>query len=137
LSRFVLDASVVLTWCFPDEQSQKAEIISEKIAAGERAVVTAFWPHEVLNALLMGERRKRLTPELTKAFLQDLKRMMVDVDTTIAAAVFETVQELCRKHKLTSYDAAYLELAIRGKHPLPTVDEDLMKAAQAEGVKLL
>jgi predicted nucleic acid-binding protein len=137
LSRFVLDASVVLTWCFPDEQSQKAEIISEKIAAGERAVVTAFWPHEVLNALLMGERRKRLTPELTKAFLQDLKRMMVDVDTTIAAAVFETVQELCRKHKLTSYDAAYLELAIRGKHPLATVDEDLMKAAQAEGVKLL
>jgi predicted nucleic acid-binding protein len=137
LSRFVLDASVVLTWCFPDEQSQKAEIIAEKIAEGDRATVTAFWPHEVLNALLMGERRKRLTPELTSAFLQDLKRMAVDVDTTVAAAVFQTVQELCRKHRLTSYDAAYLELAMRGKYPLATVDEDLMKAAQVEGVELL
>ena len=85
----------------------------------------------------MGERRKRLTPELTRTFLQDLKRMIVDVDITIAGAVFETVQELCRKHRLTSYDAAYLELAIREKYPLATVDEDLMKAAQAEGVKLL
>ncbi len=133
----MLDASVVLTWCFPDEQSQKAEIISEKIATGERPAVTAFCQHEVLNALLMGERRKRLTPELTKGFLQDLQRMRVDIDTAIAASVFEKIQELCRKHSLTSYDAAYLELAMRGKCPMAAVDDDLMKAAKAEEVKLL
>ena len=138
MSRFVLDASVVLTWCFPDEKAQKAEAVSDRIAAGDRAVVTAFWPHEVLNALLMGERRKRLTAELTGAFLQDLERMAVDVDTTSAAVdVFHTIQELCRKHKLTSYDAAYLELAKRERQPLATVDDDLAEAAQAEGVDLL
>lgn len=138
MSRFVLDASVVLTWCFPDEKAQKAEAVSERIAAGDRAVVTAFWAHEVLNALLMGERRKRLTPELTGTFIQDLKRMAVDVDTAATAAdVFQTVQELCRRHKLTSYDAAYLELAMRETHSLATVDDDLAKAAQAEGVGLL
>jgi hypothetical protein len=67
--RFVLDASIVLTWCFPDEQTQKAYEIAELIAAGDRAAVPAFWRHEMLNALLVGERRKRLTPELTLAFL--------------------------------------------------------------------
>ena len=84
----------------------------------------------------MGERRKRLTPELTKAFLQDLQRMRVYVDAATASTVFETIQELCRKHTLTSYDAAYLELAMRGKYPLATLD-DVMKAAKAEGVRLL
>jgi predicted nucleic acid-binding protein len=88
-------------------------------------------------ANLMGERRKRLTPELTKAFLQDLQRMRVDVDAATAATVFETIQGLCRKHGLTSYDAAYLELAMRGKYPLATLDDDVMKAAKAEGVRLL
>ena len=46
MSRFVLDASIVLTWCFPDEASQKAEEISERIASGDRIVVSAFWRHE-------------------------------------------------------------------------------------------
>lgn len=48
--RFVLDASVVLTWCFPDEEARKAEEISERIALGDKAAVTSFWRHEVLNA---------------------------------------------------------------------------------------
>jgi hypothetical protein len=63
VSRVVLDASTVLTWCFPDEVSQKAMEISERIAGGERVVVPAFWRHEILNALLVGERRKRITLE--------------------------------------------------------------------------
>ena len=75
MSQFVLDASVVLTWCFPDEASQKAEEISERIASGDRIVVSAFWRYEVLNALLVGERRKRITPALTQAFLDDLDRL--------------------------------------------------------------
>jgi predicted nucleic acid-binding protein len=56
--RFVLDASIVLTWCFPDEQTQKAEKISERVVLGDTPAVPAFWRHEVLNALLMGEKRK-------------------------------------------------------------------------------
>jgi predicted nucleic acid-binding protein len=74
VNRFVLDASVVLTWCFPDETSQRADEISERIASGDRIVVSAFWRYEVLNALLVGEKRKRITPALTQAFLDDLDR---------------------------------------------------------------
>jgi len=80
MSRFVLDASIALTWCFPDEEAQKAKAISERIATGERALVSAFWRYEVLNALLVGERRKRLTPELIGAFIIDLDRLPIDVD---------------------------------------------------------
>jgi predicted nucleic acid-binding protein len=138
VTRFVLDASTVLTWCFPDEESQKALEISERIAEGERVAVPSFWRHEILNALLVGERRKRLTPELTHAFIDELNGLPVDVDELATpATVFETTQSLCRKHGLTAYDAAYLELAMRGSAALATVDEELRRAAIPENVPVL
>lgn len=138
MSRFVLDASVVLTWCFPDEESQKAVEISERIAAGDRVAVPPFWPHEILNALLVGERRKRLTRDLSVAFLDDLNRLPVDIDTPAAPKiVFDVTQALCRKHGLTAYDAAYHEIAQRKGYGLATLDADMRKAAIAENVPLL
>jgi predicted nucleic acid-binding protein len=133
----VLDASVVLSWCFPDEQAQKAAEIAERIAAGERVLVPAFWPHEVLNALLVG-KRGRLTDKLTQLFLDDLNRLPIDLDQSITTSgAFRTIQSLCRKHGLTSYDAAYLEVSLRHSCPLATVDDDLTRAALSEGVPLL
>jgi predicted nucleic acid-binding protein len=137
VTRFVLDASTVLTWCFPDEKAQKAQEISERIAGGDTVIVPAFWLHEVLNALLVGERRNRLTSELTQAFTADLNRLPVDIDVATREIVFNTTQALCRKHGLTAYDAAYLEIAIRGGYPLATADEDLRRAAVAEGVQIV
>ncbi|MBZ5619208.1 MAG: type II toxin-antitoxin system VapC family toxin [Acidobacteriia bacterium] len=136
--RLVLDASVVLTWCFPDEQSQKAEEVSERIAGGDRIAVPAFWRHEILNALLVGERRKRLTRDLTQAFINDLYRLPVDLDEhPTPATVFDATQSLCRNHALTAYDAAYLEIAMRESCTLATVDTELRRAAIAEGVPVL
>jgi predicted nucleic acid-binding protein len=133
-----LDASIVLTWCFPDEESQKAQEISERIAGGERVIVPAFWPNEVLNALLVGEKRKRITPELTRAFIEDLNRLPVDLDPPgSSAVVFSSRQALCREHGLTSYDAAYLAIAIRENNPIATRDADLRRAAIAEDVQIL
>jgi predicted nucleic acid-binding protein len=138
VNQFVLDASVVMTWCFPDESSQKALEVSEQIANGARIRVPAFWPHEVLSALLVGERRKRLTPELTVAFITDLGRLPVDLDEPrVASVVFDTTQALCRKHCLTPYDAAYLEIALRSGCALATVDADLQRAALAENIPVL
>jgi predicted nucleic acid-binding protein len=138
VSRFVLDASVVLTWCFPDEASQKAAEISERFSVGDRAVVTPFWRHEVLNAMLTGERRKRLTRDLTAVFIEDLNRLPIDHDNASNDLVaFASTQELCRRHDLTAYDAAYLEIAIRNRIGLATLDRDLIRAAAAENVTLL
>ncbi len=97
----------------------------------------AFWRHEILNALLAGERRKRLARELSQAFIDDLNRLPADVDEdATSAVVFDLTQALCRKHGLTAFDAAYLEIALRGGHGLATVDDDPHKAA-AENVPLL
>jgi predicted nucleic acid-binding protein len=137
VSRFVLDASTVLTWCFPDEEARKAREISERIAAGDSVVVPSFWRHEILNALLVGERRKRLTPELVEAFITELNGLPVEVDQPTPANVFDTTQTLCRKHGLTAYDAAYLEIAMRDGYPLATVDADLRRAAVAERIQVL
>lgn len=138
MSRFALDASTVLTWCFPDENAQKASEIAERIAAGDRIIVPAFWRHEILNALLVGERRHRLTPELTQAFLDDLDRLPVDVDFPAnSITVFKITQELCRRCRLTTYDAGYLEIAMRERCALATVDADLRRAALSEGVQVL
>jgi predicted nucleic acid-binding protein len=135
VSRFVLDASIVLTWCFPDEESQKAQEVAERIVGGDRVIVPAFWRHEVLNALLVGEKRKRLTPELTQSFILD--RLPVDLDIPSSGVVFNTVQALCRKHALTAYDAAYLEITIREKNALATVDQDLRRASVSESIELI
>ena len=137
MTQFVLDASIVLTWCLPDEESQKAEKISERIALGDKPMVPAFWRHEVLNALLVGEKRKRLTGELVQAFIQDLERVPTEVDTPAAGTVFHLTQELCRKHGLTAYDAAYLELAMRHRIALATADDALERAARAAGVEIV
>jgi predicted nucleic acid-binding protein len=102
-----------------------------------RCLCLRFWPHEILNALLVGEKRKRLTPELTRAFIEDLTHLPIDVDLAITAAnVFEKTQSL-RKHSLTAYDAAYLEIALRSRCPLATADDDLRRSALAEGVPVL
>jgi predicted nucleic acid-binding protein len=137
LTHFVLDASIVLTWCFPDEEALKAERISERIAQGDKLAVPAFWRHEVLNALMIGEKRKRLTPELIQSFIRDLEQLPTEVDTPGAGTVFHPTQDLCRKHGLTAYDAAYLELAIRHRVALATADAALERAARAEGIEVV
>jgi predicted nucleic acid-binding protein len=135
---FVLDASIALAWCFPDENSPIAEYVAETFKNDGVASVTSFWSHEVLNALLAGEKRKRISEAQIQVFLEDLAKLSIVVDKSQpVGAVFTKTQALCREHGLTSYDAAYLELAIRNELPLATIDKALQKAAQATGVKLL
>ncbi len=135
MSRFVLDASIVLTWCFPDEHADKAQYPLSLLQQEGEAVATSFWPVEVLNALLMGERRQRITQPLIQAFLTDLQKLPVHLDPSFADTT--KVEELVRQYRLTAYDAAYLELAMRLNIPLATLDRELLLAAPAAGVKLL
>lgn len=138
MSRIVLDASVVLTWCFQDEETQKASEIAEWIARGSRISVPPFWRHEVLNALLVAERGKRIVSGLTDAFLVALARLPVDVDDRLDVnTVLFNTQSLSRHHGLTAYDAAYLELAVSLGCALATVDRELRRAAEAQGVAIV
>ena len=134
MSRFVLDASVVLTWCFPDENTGLAQHVADRFKRGDTALAPSFWPHEVLNALLSGEKRKRISREMIRSFLGDLAVLPVALEQIPTEIVFDRIQSLSRKHGLTAYDAAYLDLALENGVALATLDEALGRAGRNAGV---
>ena len=137
MSRFVLDASVVLAWCFPDENAATAQHVAGLLKRGDTAIAPSFWPHEVLNALLMGEKRKRISKDLVRSFLDDLATLPIVLEQFPASVVFDRIQHLGREHGLTAYDAAYLDLALDSRLPLATLDVDLMRAAKKARARLV
>jgi predicted nucleic acid-binding protein len=137
VSRLVLDASIVLAWCFPDENSAVARHVADKFKQGNTALTTSFWPHEVLNALLVGEKRKRISSSLVQSFLDDLATLPIMLEELPAKTVFERIESLSRKHDLTAYDAAYLDLALENQLPLATLDDHLVRACGEAGVEVV
>jgi len=126
-----------LRWCFPDEENEVAQHVAEMLNRGDMAIAPAFWPHEVLNALLVGEKRKRISRVLMRRFLDDLATLQISLEQFPAKAVFDRIRDLSREHGLTAYDAAYLDLSVSRGLPLATLDADLIKACRKGGVKLI
>jgi predicted nucleic acid-binding protein len=132
LTTFVVDASIVVAWAF-DEAHPAASEARGRLRRND-SVVPALWWFEVRNALVQGERRGRFNQAGTERFLRDLSRLPFSVDRTPDEG---GVLGLARRHRLSVYDAAYLELAARRGLPLATLDAALGDAAQAEGVPLV
>jgi predicted nucleic acid-binding protein len=130
---FVLDASVVMTWAFPDE-AEEAASAALRLLRFEVAHVPAVWWFEVRNVLLINERRQRITEADTRAFLGSLSGMNIEIDRSSDDLGIAT---LCRRHRLSVYDTSYLELALREGVPLATLDRKLAAAARSEGVALI
>jgi predicted nucleic acid-binding protein len=131
---FVLDASVTASWAFPDEGHPQAAVALERLRAADEARVPGLWWFEVRNVLLVNERRGRISEANTTAFLDDLGRLAIALDR---APVGSRTLALARRHRLTVYDAAYLELAQREGMPLATLDAALQRAAGEADVPLL
>jgi len=132
---FVLDCSVTMAWFFDGDATPVTDEILDHLNQSGSAIVAAHWPLEVTNTLLMGERRKRCTPSDSAHFMGILSSLAIDVDRETGARAFSETFALARTHSLTQYDAAYLELAMRNKIPLATLDADLRKAAKKAGVE--
>jgi predicted nucleic acid-binding protein len=130
---FVLDASVTACWAFDDEDHPGASLAFDRMRA-EEGVVPGLWWFEVRNILIVNERRRRITESGTAAFLLSLSRLRIRVDRVPDE---NGVLRLARAHRLSVYDAAYLELAQREGLPLATLDADLRKATADEGVALV
>ncbi|KPF85505.1 hypothetical protein IP70_12550 [alpha proteobacterium AAP38] len=126
---FVLDASMAASWAFGDESSTLSQQVLIRLTR-DYAVVPALWWFEMLNIVAMNERRGRLSAE----FLALLHGLDIEVDQSTDQAV---ILSLVREYRLTAYDAAYLEPAVRERLPLATFDRELAKAAQQAGVTLL
>jgi predicted nucleic acid-binding protein len=134
---FVIDASATLPWCFADEATASTNAVLTRLRTGDEAIVPAHWPVEVTNALLIAVRRQRISPADAHQFLLDLEFLPIRVEATTKNLVRAGVFPLAEQYGLTVYDAAYLELAMREKTPLMTLDKDLRKAASASGVPLV
>lgn len=136
MSRFVLDASVALAWCFAEERTPPVVAIESRLLA-ETVVVPGLWSIEVANVLVMSERRRRITANERLRLVQTLDSYPVQVDLGFVYLSHSTVSDLAIRHRLTVYDSAYLELAMRLSLPLATLDEQLRSAAKLERVPLL
>jgi predicted nucleic acid-binding protein len=128
----VIDASILVAWFLDEKPDPRVETAFDTVAHVETRAPSLFY-YEIRNAILVSERRNRITEAMSAAFLRDLGLLPIRLEP---AGDDASLMALARKRKLTVYDAAYLELARRENLPLATLDRDLEKAAIAEGVAL-
>ena len=130
---FVLDSSVTLAWLLPDEANERTDAIADRLEQ-ENAYVPSIWPLEVGNALMTALRRKRISHAEFDRCVSALSALPIEVDTTAGLA---DVLLIAQRFGLTSYDAAYLDLAQRRGFALATLDEKLRQACKALKVSIL
>lgn len=128
----IVDASVTLAWIFGEDDPPKGEA---EILEKTPLVAPALWKIEVVNAVLVKERRKQLTEAQGSRFLNALESLDIDIVASAPRQGLEELALLARAHQLTAYDAVYLDLAIMTGLPLYTYDRNLQKAAKRVGVK--
>ena len=129
---FVLDASAAAAWLMPDE-AVPDEITGAVQGAAVLCAPWLFWV-ELRNILIVGERRGRLPDGTAEAFLEAVDALGIELETEASSG---RVLGLARRHRLSAYDALYLEVALRRGLPLATLDAALREASAAEGVRIV
>jgi len=138
MTDFILDNSVAMRWHLESEKAsdQKyAEMVLVSLS-GADALVPNLWHLEATNVLLGAEKRGDTTTGEVERFIAQLENLPLHVDPLTANQSFNRVMTLARAYKLSSYDAAYLELSIREGLPIATLDRDLIKAAKKADIEI-
>jgi len=133
---FVIDNSVVMTWCFKDEENPYADDILDSLEKAT-AYVPSIWPLEVGNVLLIAERKKRLSEADSIRFIALLTELPIIIEQESPERMIKEIFALARKHELSSYDASYLDLAMRKGLPIATLDNNLIDAAKRSQVPIV
>jgi predicted nucleic acid-binding protein len=136
MSSFVLDTSVTMSWFFEDEATPESTAVLDLFRTNQ-ALVPSLWPLEVANVILVAERRGRTSEAKSSRFVALLNSLPIVIDPVTADQALAATLHLGRQFGLSSYDAAYLELAMRAGCPLATLDEKLRGAAEKCGVSLM
>ena len=133
---FVVDNSVVMGWCFSDQgPGDKWGLLDRLKAHG--ALAPSVFPLELGNVLIVAERRKKLTRADAEHFLSLVRALPIRIEAEPVARQWGEVMALARQFTLSTYDASYLDLAMRSGLPLATTDDSLRKAAKAGRVELI
>lgn len=130
-----LDSSAALAWCFDAERTPHALAMLERVIE-THACTPSLWRYEFADGLLMAQRRGRLDAERRLAMLTEIGELDIREDETPRAQNWPAVSALAERHGLTIYDASYLELALRRRLPLATLDKVLRAAAASKKVEL-
>lgn len=133
---FVLDCSIAMAWLFHDEATPKTAALLNRLVT-ETALVPSWWFIEITNVLALAERKGRITPAQSDAFVANLGKLGIERDDEAPDRAFAHLLVLCRTHGLTSYDAIYLDLAVRRSLPLATLDQDLRRTGEKLGLRIL
>jgi predicted nucleic acid-binding protein len=138
MKTFVLDASVALGWTLDNPVPASATRAKQALLSGTRAVVPVLWHLEIANGLVVAERRGILASSDAMLALLQLEQLCaqaleVEADIVPMRQAFMTA----RTYQLSAYDSVYLDLALRVRLPLATLDVALRKAAGKAGVELL
>jgi predicted nucleic acid-binding protein len=135
MDNFVVDNSVVMSWCFIDEESVYADSVLESLKTAQ-ALVPAIWPLEVGNVLLVAERKKRLSEADSIRFLELINNLPISVNQEPPGRMTKEIISLAREQNLSTYDASYLDLAMRKGIPIATLDKEIKKASKRCNVQL-
>ena len=130
---FVLDCSVTMAWVFPDEATDATDWLRDSLVESQ-AFVPSLWPVEVGNVLLTATRRDRIRVDEWPEIRAGLEALPIEIDPVTTSRAWGVSLELAQAHQLSVYDAMYLELAIRLRMPLVTLDRALRSAGQAVGI---
>jgi predicted nucleic acid-binding protein len=133
---FVLDSSVALAWALPRQQTTRTKALLAQ-TTDHGALTTSLWPIEVANVLMIYERRGQMTTAQRMSAVGFYTSLPIEIDDQTTVRAWSSAFELALAHKLTLYDAGYLELSLRTGLPLATLDQDLSRAASSCGVPVL
>ena len=130
---FVLDCAMTMAWVFPDEASEATGRLRDSLI-GDRAFVPSLWPVEVGSVLLAAARRGRIDADECPHICASLEALPIEIEPVSTSRVWGAALALAARHGLSVYDATYLELALRMRLPLATLDRALAVAARSTGV---
>lgn len=136
MTGFILDCSIAVAWCFEDEASEACDALLERVR-DEGALVPSLWYLELGNVMIQAERRGRTMPADVSTRLELIGDLPIVIDDETPLRAFHETLALARAQNLTTYDATYLELAIRRGLPLATNDKRLRSAGIHTGVQII
>jgi predicted nucleic acid-binding protein len=138
--KFVLDASVTMSWLLRDaaarEEAYSFAVLNALRVAGTVAAVPVTWGLEIANVIARCGAKRRITEAQTESFVGLIDGIAIEVDPDTFAHALSNTRQLARRYRLSSYDASYLELALRDGVPIATLDQDLRRAATKAGVNI-
>lgn len=134
--KWVIDCSASAALFLPDESSHSVREFFDRLKKADKLLIPSLWWYELANVLIVSERRKRLNYRDVTKITSLFERLNLETDNSTGFFYLERLYELAQRYKISSYDASYLELAIRDQANLCSLDIKLTQAAKNSGVRV-